>query len=56
MNGCRYEHADRKCYNPKLIDPELGPDWCVEGPCSRSEPDDQEELFHARSTVIGGNK
>jgi hypothetical protein len=44
VNGCRYEHEDRKCYRPDQLDPEFGPDWCVEGPCHLKESDVMEYI------------
>ena len=38
MSECKYKGENRKCYYPGLIDPDFGPDWCVEGPCHLIEP------------------
>lgn len=40
MNGCKYEHEDRKCYHPNIIPEEGYDDWCAEGPCHLLEPED----------------
>lgn len=44
MNGCKYEHVDRKCYHPDDFDEKYGADWCVEGPCHLKVPDDEYTL------------